>query len=115
MIAVCGMGSPIGCRKSAVTANQSASAPTMPASAAAATYSAQGPAPSCPASLAATYTTATNSSRAVAVSFIRRTPRRRSSSAGVKAVMVRYDTPRPGAVPVSVGPISSTRSTPPMR
>jgi hypothetical protein len=37
MIAVCGMGSPIGRLNSAVTANQSASAPTMPASAAAAT------------------------------------------------------------------------------
>jgi hypothetical protein len=35
MIAVCGIGSPIGRRNSAVTANQSASAPTMPASAAA--------------------------------------------------------------------------------
>ncbi len=35
MIAVCGIGIPSGCRNSAVTANQSASAPTMPASAAA--------------------------------------------------------------------------------
>src|SRR5664280_2672165 len=34
MIAVCGMGRPSGCLNSAVTANQSASAPTMPASAA---------------------------------------------------------------------------------
>ena len=33
MIAVCGIGSPSGRRKSAVTANQSASPPTMPASA----------------------------------------------------------------------------------
>ena len=33
MIAVCGMGSPSGRRNSAVTANQSASAPTIPASA----------------------------------------------------------------------------------
>jgi hypothetical protein len=32
MIAVCGIGSPSGCRKSAVTANQSASAPTTAAS-----------------------------------------------------------------------------------
>jgi hypothetical protein len=37
MIAVCGIGSPSGRRKSAVTANQSASAPTIPASAAART------------------------------------------------------------------------------
>ena len=37
MIAVCGMGRPSGWRNRAVTANQSASAPTMPASAAAAT------------------------------------------------------------------------------
>ena len=37
MIAVCGMGMPSGCLNSAVTANQSASAPTMPASAAART------------------------------------------------------------------------------
>ena len=33
MIAVCGMGSPNGWRNSAVTANQSAKAPTMAASA----------------------------------------------------------------------------------
>jgi hypothetical protein len=33
MIAVCGIGSPSGRRKSAVTANQSARPPTMPASA----------------------------------------------------------------------------------
>lgn len=37
MIAVCGMGSPSGCRNSAVTANQSASAPTIDASAVART------------------------------------------------------------------------------
>ena len=37
MIAVCGIGNPSGCRNSAVTANQSASAPTMPASDAART------------------------------------------------------------------------------
>jgi hypothetical protein len=37
MIAVWGMGSPSGWRKSAVTANQSASAPTMEASAVART------------------------------------------------------------------------------
>ena len=37
MIAVCGIGRPSGCRKSAVTANQSASAPTMAASAVART------------------------------------------------------------------------------
>ena len=37
MIAVCGIGMPSGCRNSAVTANQSASAPTMPPSAAART------------------------------------------------------------------------------
>ena len=37
MMAVCGMGMPMGYRKSAVTANQSASPPTMPASAAART------------------------------------------------------------------------------
>lgn len=37
MIAVCGIGRPNGRRNSAVTANQSASAPTMPASAAAET------------------------------------------------------------------------------
>lgn len=37
MMAVCGMGRPRGWRKRAVTANQSARAPTMPASAAAAT------------------------------------------------------------------------------
>ncbi|COZ63422.1 Uncharacterised protein [Mycobacterium tuberculosis] len=35
MIAVCGIGMPSGCLNSAVTANQSAKAPTIPASAAA--------------------------------------------------------------------------------
>jgi hypothetical protein len=38
MMAVCGMGIPKGCRKRAVTANQSASPPTIPASAAARRY-----------------------------------------------------------------------------
>ena len=38
MIAVCGTGSPSGCRNSAVTANQSARAPTIAASAAVLTY-----------------------------------------------------------------------------
>lgn len=52
MIAVCGIGSPSGRRNSAVTANQSAMAPTMPASAAAATYPAQAPAPAESAHLA---------------------------------------------------------------
>ena len=33
MIAVCGIGSPSGCRNSAVTANQSAKPPTIDASA----------------------------------------------------------------------------------
>ena len=37
MMAVCGIGSPQGCRNSATTANQSATAPTMAASAKAAT------------------------------------------------------------------------------
>ena len=37
MIAVCGIGMPNGCLNNAVTANQSASAPTMPASPAAPT------------------------------------------------------------------------------
>ena len=39
--AVCGIGMPIGYRNSAVTANQSASPPTMPASDAARTYGTQ--------------------------------------------------------------------------
>jgi hypothetical protein len=49
MIAVCGILIPSGCRNSAVTANQSASAPTMPASAAARTNPthASAPADSC--------------------------------------------------------------------
>ena len=37
MMAVCGIGNPSGCRNSAVTANQSASAPTIAASAVART------------------------------------------------------------------------------
>ena len=47
--AVCGMGMRSGWRNSAVTANQSASPPTMPASAAARTYPTQGSAPLCSA------------------------------------------------------------------
>lgn len=42
MIAVCGIGSPSGRRNRAVTANQSASAPTIPPSAAARTYASHG-------------------------------------------------------------------------
>ncbi len=42
MIAVCGMGSPSGWRKSAVTANQSATAPTVAASKPAATMCSHG-------------------------------------------------------------------------
>ena len=41
MIAVCGIGSRKGCRNSAVTANQSASAPTIAASEKARTYPTQ--------------------------------------------------------------------------
>lgn len=78
----------------------------MPASAAADTYPAQAPAPVCSATCARTYTSATNSSIPVAVSFIRRTPRWRSSSAAVNAVMVRYDGAAPALpVPVPVTPV----------
>ena len=54
MIAVCGILSPSGYRNSAVTANQSASAPTMPASAAARTKPTQpgAPAASCQRAIA---------------------------------------------------------------
>jgi hypothetical protein len=45
MIAVCGMGSPSGCRNSAVTANQSASPPTSDPSSAARAYSNHVPSP----------------------------------------------------------------------
>ena len=42
MMAVCGIGMPIGWRNSAVTANQSASAPTIEASAVATTIASHG-------------------------------------------------------------------------
>ncbi len=81
-MAVWGIGSPSGRRNSAVTANQSARAPTMPASAAARTYPTQTGAPACSCHLATTYTTEASSSRPVATAFIRRRARRLVSSSG---------------------------------
>ena len=81
--AVCGIGSPIGCLNSAVTANQSAIAPTMEASAAALTK------PSQPSwSSVTTKTTAATSSSETASVRIRRRPRRRSSSSSGFAVTI---------------------------
>ena len=80
MIAVCGMGRPSGWRNKAVTANQSASAPTIAASANAATKptntlrSANG--------VAAKKITATAASSPVAMRFIRVSSACRSASAG---------------------------------
>ena len=67
--AVCGIGSPSGCLKSAVTANQSAIAPTIDASAPAFTN------PRNPSrSRVTTYTTAANSRSPTATVRIRRRP-----------------------------------------
>ena len=83
MSAVCGMGTPSGCRKIAVTANQSAIAPTIEASAPAWTN------PQNPWSATrrvARKTTAAKTSRPRATARIWRRPRRRSaSSAGSEA------------------------------
>ena len=74
--AVCGIGSPSGCLNSAVTANQSAIAPTIDASAPALTKPSTPPWP-----CVATYTTAANTSSDSATVRIRRSRTRRSSSA----------------------------------
>ena len=88
MIAVWGIGSPSGRRKSAVTANQSASAPTMPPSAAARTYASHGYRP-CRAN-AMTKTIARKMSAPRAMPFISRRPRARSWSAALsRAIEVR--------------------------
>ena len=82
MIAVCGMGMPSGCLNSAVTANQSASAPTMPASAAARTYPTHGPAsPRDCSHEQSRKITAAPSRKLSATIFIRRRARLRSASA----------------------------------
>ena len=74
--AVCGIGRPSGCLNSAVTANQSAIAPTIDASAPAFTKPSTPPWP-----CVATYTTAANTSSDSATVRIRRSRTRRSSSA----------------------------------
>ena len=79
MIAVCGIGSPSGCRNSAETANQSAKAPTIAASANARTYPTQPWASSCQRAMKKTTDTKTKSN--VARIFIFRSARRRSRSA----------------------------------
>ena len=73
--AVCGIGRPSGCLNSAVTANQSAIAPTIDASAPALTNPQNPSRPS-----VAAYTQAASSSRPTATVRIRRSPRRRASS-----------------------------------
>ncbi len=78
MMAVCGIGTPSGWRNRAVTANQSASAPTMAASAVARTGPIQVTESS---SVRVTMnTTAAPTSNAVAKTFMRRSPARRSAS-----------------------------------
>ncbi len=80
--AVCGIGRPSGWRNRAVTANQSAIAPTMLASAPAFTNP-QNPV----ASRVTTYTTAAKTRRPSATACILRSRVRRSSSASVSAVI----------------------------
>src|SRR3954470_3754572 len=94
--AVCGTGSPSGCLNRAVTANQSAIAPTIDASAPALTKP-RNP----PRSRVTTYTTAASTSSPVATVRIRRSPARRiASAAGSPATRG----PR-GAVAVAVSSI----------
>ncbi len=85
MIAVCGIGMPSGCLNSAVTANQSASAPTMPASAPARTYPTQAAAPFDCAQVQTKKTTVAPTRKLSATTFIRRSPRRRCASAAESA------------------------------
>ena len=73
---MCGIGSPSGCLNSAVTANQSAIAPTMDASAPALTNPST---PSWPS--VATYTTAAKPSSPTAMVRIRRSAEARLASA----------------------------------
>ena len=80
MIAVCGIGSPSGCRKSAVTANQSASAPTIAASAVARTNPTQPGAPTASPHRASRKITVAASRSPVASVFIRRRSRAFSSA-----------------------------------
>ena len=86
--AVCGIGRPSGCLNRAVTANQSAIAPTIEASAPALTNPSQ---PSWPS--VATYTAAASTSRLTAMVRIWRRPRRRASSAAGSGVIIEM-TPR---------------------
>ena len=81
--AVCGTGMPSGCLNSAVTANQSAIAPTIEASAPALTKPRK---PCCPS--VTTYTIAASTSRLTARVRIRRSPRRRASSAAGSGVII---------------------------
>ncbi len=84
--AVCGIGNPRGCRNNAVTANQSAMAPTIEASAPALT---NPQTPSLPN--VRTKTTAANPSSASATRRIWRNPRRRCSSPLVSVTTVTVD------------------------
>ncbi len=95
--AVCGMGRPSGRRKRAVTANQSAQAPTVPASANARTQASHGARAGhrAAATLAATNTTAISASSPVASARMRASAVTRGSAvvwdrAG-RAVVKRQD------------------------
>ena len=95
MIAVCGIGRPSGCRNRAVTANQSASPPTIAASLAAC-RNGQMPWPS-PTSRHSTKTTAASTSPPVATSFIRisaarlaRSPATSAASAGPPVLVLGH-------------------------
>ena len=80
MIAVCGILSPRGWRNRAVTANQSASAPIMPASAAAPTYPSQAGPPWAWPHRQARKITVAPTRKPNATAFIRRRLRSRSAS-----------------------------------
>ena len=83
MMAVCGIGNPIGRRNSATTANQSASAPTVAASQNARTQ-AQAPCPPMTWLVMKPQTIATSS--ASAAIFMRRNCVRRASEASAECV-----------------------------
>ncbi|MNT32814.1 hypothetical protein D3C72_1687130 [compost metagenome] len=86
MMAVWGMGSPIGRRNSATTANQSASAPTVAASQKARTH-AQAPCPPMTWLVMKPLTMA--ASRASAAIFIRRSCARRASESRAERVAAK--------------------------
>ena len=110
MMAVCGIGIPSGWRKSAVTANQSASAPTIAASANALTY--PQPVLEPPMDRATTYSAAAANSKDNANTFILRSAAPRSRSSMVRQCSCLVCASKPDVAGSLVGHLPVTRSGP---